>query len=853
MTVYSFTGYEGSDLYGNTLTSGDQFNIANEDAITIILSDDDLAVDGDASSNETSSDATGDQLAFISDDSDTVLVDGVEFYLESTFEFTIAGDTTVYTGYHFETEGASSVEFTILPNDLPAGTATVTSVDSDPSPDSIDYASLASSDEVIDDSIFTNLDLSGDDEIVGGDGDDIIFGDTGNDVISGGDGDDIILGDATTESSDYSGIDDPSGNGTTIDNNDDVSDGVTAGDGDIELSITFVEADTTSAVVYNTNTTQYTEGLNNGDDVDNNYFRFSGQGAGETTTAQLDFTSTSSTLSDEVENVNFRLNDIDAGINSWQDGVTILAYNADGDQVEVVLTAGSGITLTDEDSGALGNDTATAIEGSSTNSGSATGSLLVEIAGPVSQVVFIYSNEEDNFQVMDMTEVFYDTITVEDTTSSTGYDDIIDGGDGDDLIRGNLGDDTLDGGTGSDTIYGGDGADTIDGGADDDTIDGGADDDTIDGGTGDDEIWISSGADTIDGGDGADTYTAFGDTSLSDETIDVVVDDGGNGTVAKTNDASTDTVTSIETFIADEASEESDTITLTAEDLTASDVTGIDDTATGFFTPGDGSGAIAFGGTGEPTISELLDGTYTPSSGVSISLGGDYTITGGDESGQIGDIAFENFETINFSVVCFADGTRIKTPNGLRLIESLKVGDLVETLDNGPQPIRWVGNKKLSAATLSSQPHLRPICIKMGALGPDTPICDLIVSPQHRILVKSKIAVRMFDCSEVFVPAKALLPLDGVEILDDVQNVTYFHIMCDQHEIIEADGALAETLYTGTEALKAMSPQAILEISQVFGDQPFMNPPHARFVPKGKLAKKLVDRHVSNNKFICSA
>lgn len=55
-------------------------------------------------------------------------------------------------------------------------------------------------------------------------------------------------------------------------------------------------------------------------------------------------------------------------------------------------------------------------------------------------------------------------------------------------------------------------------------------------------------------------------------------------------------------------------------------------------------------------------------------------------------------QTSNFAV-CFTAGTMIATPDGERAIETLKVGDLVETLDNGPQAIRWIGGARCPQPT----------------------------------------------------------------------------------------------------------------------------------------------------------
>ena len=375
--------------------------------------------------------------------------------------------------------------------------------------------------------------------------------------------------------------------------------------------------------------------------------------------------------------------------------------------------------------------------------------------------------------------------------------------------------------------------------------------DQLDGGDGDDTFLISSEDDTIAGGEGDDVFDAFQDnSSFNDSQITVDVDQAGDASIAK-SDGSNDTTTSVETYIADETPGEIDRINFTDTNLTAADINGIDDTAVGTYTPTKpGSTPIDFGpGTGGPLLSEILNGTAVVG-GDTLSGTGSFVITSGDESGTVGNISFENFETIDFTIVCFAAGTQITTDRGERLVETLQVGDAVLTTDNGLQPLRWTGARHLDAATLHANPHLQPIRIKAGALAPGMPKRDLVVSPQHRILVRSTIAIRMFDAQEVFVPAKHLLDLPGVSVATDLSEVTYVHIMCNDHEIITAEGALAETLYTGEQALKAMSDDARAEIDAVFGDAPYLNRPLARTAPQGRRARQLVARHVKNRKQI---
>lgn len=200
--------------------------------------------------------------------------------------------------------------------------------------------------------------------------------------------------------------------------------------------------------------------------------------------------------------------------------------------------------------------------------------------------------------------------------------------------------------------------------------------------------------------------------------------------------------------------------------------------------------------------------------------------------------------------VCFAAGTLISTANGARRIETLQCSDLVLTKDNGLQAIRWIGSRKLSAADLAEYPNLHPIRIKAGALGARTPASDLVVSPQHRVLVRSTIAQRMFGSDEVLVAAKHLLEIDGIETAQDILEVEYFHFMFDAHEVVLANGAEAESLFTGPEALKAVSPKARDEILSLFPELRGMDPmavrEPARPLVKGRVGRQLADRHARN-------
>lgn len=199
--------------------------------------------------------------------------------------------------------------------------------------------------------------------------------------------------------------------------------------------------------------------------------------------------------------------------------------------------------------------------------------------------------------------------------------------------------------------------------------------------------------------------------------------------------------------------------------------------------------------------------------------------------------------------ICFTAGTRILTPIGYHPIESLTPLDMVTTSETA-QRVRWIGRRKLNASDLSASPKLRPVRITEGALGNGLPTRDLLVSRQHRMLLRSKIAERMFGETEVLVPAIKLIALPGIFVDEDIKQVEYIHLLFDKHEIIFADGAPSESLFTGPEALRAVGKEAREEVLALFPKVAELNYSWApaRFIPSGRQQKQLVARHLKNQK-----
>ena len=326
------------------------------------------------------------------------------------------------------------------------------------------------------------------------------------------------------------------------------------------------------------------------------------------------------------------------------------------------------------------------------------------------------------------------------------------------------GDDLIDAGDGDDLVFGEDDNDTILGGAGNDTLDGGIDDDVIEGGAGDDLVIGGQGADSLSGGLGNDTFT------IGDFTDPIYGDTYKEGL--------------------------GDTI-FGGEDPDGNDVDVLDLSAAGPL-------RIDY---------DATDPTFDPTSGVGES--GTVTFfTDATQTTVAGTLSFAEIENV---IPCFTPGTLIATPRGEVPVESLREGDRVITRDNGIQEIRWVGNRTLSRDELALNPSLKPILIKAGSLGQGLPERDMVVSPQHRLLIAGDRTQLYFDESEVLVAAKHLVNNGAIQTLETLRT-TYIHFMFDRHEVVLSDGAWTESFQPGDQTLGAMGQAARDEIVALFPD-----------------------------------
>ena len=176
-----------------------------------------------------------------------------------------------------------------------------------------------------------------------------------------------------------------------------------------------------------------------------------------------------------------------------------------------------------------------------------------------------------------------------------------------------------------------------------------------------------------------------------------------------------------------------------------------------------------------------------------------YTVTDGNNT----DTGFVNAT----SVPCFVAGTPIATPRGDVMVEDLCPGDLVQTKDDGAQPLRWIGTR-----TVAAEDNHAPILIRAGTFGVHD---DVMVSPLHRILIRDSLAELLFGETEVLVAARDLVN-DRSVTRKAGGTVTYVHLMFDRHQVVFSGGLATESFLPGPQTTHSFERETIEEICSIF-------------------------------------
>ena len=211
-----------------------------------------------------------------------------------------------------------------------------------------------------------------------------------------------------------------------------------------------------------------------------------------------------------------------------------------------------------------------------------------------------------------------------------------------------------------------------------------------------------------------------------------------------------------------------------------------------------------------------------------------YTFTSeGNIGGNAGARPYAEF-------ACFASSTLVDTPDGPRRVETLLAGDLVTTLENGPQPLRWMSSRSVPGIST-----MAPVVIRAGTLGVDQ---DLYVSPNHRILVEGATVQLLTGFDTLLVAAKHLV--NGKTIHQQPCGfVTYVHLMFDSHEIITTQGCRSESYFYDAASHDVLDNEQATELLRLFTDittrtstQPQLCHPEAKQFETCLMAKAMAAR-----------
>jgi hypothetical protein len=108
---------------------------------------------------------------------------------------------------------------------------------------------------------------------------------------------------------------------------------------------------------------------------------------------------------------------------------------------------------------------------------------------------------------------------------------------------------------------------------------------------------------------------------------------------------------------------------------------------------------------------------------------------------------------------------------------------------------------------------MAPILIRKGTLNNAR---DLLVSPEHRLMVYQRRDALGAGTPELLIPARHLVNGDSV-VVQDGGFVDYFQLLFDRHHIVYAEGIAAESLFLDPVTEPALPPELLERIAGIAG------------------------------------
>ncbi len=136
-------------------------------------------------------------------------------------------------------------------------------------------------------------------------------------------------------------------------------------------------------------------------------------------------------------------------------------------------------------------------------------------------------------------------------------------------------------------------------------------------------------------------------------------------------------------------------------------------------------------------------------------------------------------------------GTPVETPAGPRLVERLRLGEMVQTLAGPARPVRWLARRQVPALG-----RFQPLRLRAPYFGLSR---DILCAPDHRIVLSNPETEYQLGQSAVLVEAGHLA--DGKSVRPERPGepvLTYYQVLLDGHECLKYAGLWAESLFIGS-------------------------------------------------------
>lgn len=175
------------------------------------------------------------------------------------------------------------------------------------------------------------------------------------------------------------------------------------------------------------------------------------------------------------------------------------------------------------------------------------------------------------------------------------------------------------------------------------------------------------------------------------------------------------------------------------------------------------------------------------------------------------------------------EGAHVRTPCGQRRIEYIRPGDLIVTRDNGLQPVRMIWMRRLSASQMRGNPDCAPVRLTPRAVGPMMPKCDLLLHPDHQVLIPGYRLADMPDTQCALISAAALAGSSDAAYIDRAaEDLRLMQLVFDSPQIFAVNGLPVASPHLSAETLAGLDPMLREQVLRQFSElrtQPEAYPP----------------------------